>query len=156
MVPASWYLSNRSTLWRLDSTLPPPGDCLKIPSSKPVLSSLIQGMRYLSLLLLGPWIVVLACIYWAAFKRSRVTWLHAAYDMMVVIVALGAAYGLALVAYDEVVIQDAGQLGRESGSIWKQVMPALYGYGAFAAVMVLGMALRFAFWRRKRAGTQAL
>lgn len=108
-------------------------------------------MRYLSLLLLGPWIVVLAWIYWAAFKRSRVTWLHAVYDVMVVIVALGAAYGLALVAYDEVVVQNAGHLGRGSGSIWKQVMPALYGYGAFAAVMVVGIALRFAFWRRKRA-----
>ena len=107
-------------------------------------------MRYLALLLLGPWIILLAWIYWAAFKRSRVTWLYAAYDMTVVIVALGAAYGLALVAYDDVVVQNAGQLGRESGSIWKQVMPALYGYGAFAAVMVVGIALRFAFRARKR------
>ena len=110
-------------------------------------------MRYLSLLLLGPWIIVLAWIYWAAFKRSRVTWLFAVYDMMVVIVALGAAYGLALVAYDEVVIQNAGDLGRESGSIWKQVMPALYGYGAFAVVMVVGIGLRFVFKARKRART---
>jgi uncharacterized membrane protein YjdF len=109
-------------------------------------------MRYLSLLLLGPWIIVLAWIYWAAFKRSRVTWLHRAYDIAVVIVALGAAYGFALVAYDAVAIQSAGDLGRESGSIWKQVMPALYGYGAFAAVMAVGVVLRFVFRRRKRAG----
>lgn len=107
-------------------------------------------MRYLSLLLLGPWLVLLAWIYWAAFKRSRVTWLYAAYDITVVTVALAAAYGLALLAYDDVVIQSTGHVERESGGIWKQVMPALYGYGAFAAAMVVGVVLRFAFRARKR------
>lgn len=107
-------------------------------------------MRYLSLLLLGPWLILLAWIYWAALKRSRTTRLHKVYDMAVVAVALSAAYGFALVAYDDIAIQSVGNLGRESGGIWKQVMPALYGYGAFAAVMVVGMALRFSLRRRKR------
>jgi hypothetical protein len=106
-------------------------------------------MRYLSLLLLGPWLVLLAWAYWAASKRSRTTWRLRAYDLAIVIVALMAAYGCALAAYDDVAIQDVGNFGRESGGIWKQVMPALYGYGAFAAVMLIGMVTRFFFRRRK-------
>jgi hypothetical protein len=55
-----------------------------------------------------------------------------------------------LSAYDDVVIQSVGNFGRESGGIWKQVMPALYGYGAFAAVLAVGVAVRIFFWRHKR------
>lgn len=106
-------------------------------------------MRYLSLLLLGPWLILLAWVYWAALKRSRSHWRHKAYDMVVVIVALIAAYGCALAAYDGVAIQSVGDFGRESGGIWKQVMPALYGYGAFAVVMIIGMLARLLFRRRK-------
>jgi len=40
--------------------------------------------------------------------------------------------------------------GRASGAIWQQVLPALYGYGAFTAVLVLAMLLRHAFWGRRR------
>jgi hypothetical protein len=102
-------------------------------------------MRYLSLLLLGPWLLLLAWIYWAAWKRSRVTWQRRMYDMVVIAVALVAAYGCALAAYDDIVTQTVGNFGPESGSIWKQVMPALYGYGAFAAVMVVGVVVRLFF-----------
>ena len=72
------------------------------------------------------------------------------YDMAVALVALGAAYGFALMAYDDIAIQSAGNLGRASGGIWKQVMPALYGYGAFAAVMVIGIVVRFSMRTSKR------
>jgi hypothetical protein len=70
--------------------------------------------------------------------------------MAVVIVALIAAYVCTLSAYDDVSVQSVGNFGRESGSIWKQVMPALYGYGAFAAVMVVGVTFRLAFRARKK------
>jgi hypothetical protein len=99
-------------------------------------------MRYLSLLLLGPWLIVLAWAYWAVQKRTRITWQQKVYDAAVVVVALGAAYASALVAFDDGVIGHVGSFGRESGGIWKQVMPALYGYGAFAVVMVVGIVAR--------------
>lgn len=105
-------------------------------------------MRYLSLLLLGPWLVVLAWAYWATGKRFRVSWQLKVYDMVVIIIALVVAYGSALVAYDGIPIQNVGNFGRESGGIWKQVMPALYGYGAFAAVMIVGMVARLILRRR--------
>jgi hypothetical protein len=40
-------------------------------------------------------------------------------------------------------------LGRSSGAIWQQVVPALYGYGAFIVVLVLAMLLRYACWGRR-------
>jgi hypothetical protein len=106
-------------------------------------------MRYLSLLLLGPWLIVLAWAYWVASKRSRSHWRHKLYDMVLVVIALAAAYGCALAAYDDVAIQHVGDFGRESGGIWKQVMPALYGYGAFAVVMIAGMVARLLFRKHK-------
>jgi uncharacterized membrane protein len=107
-------------------------------------------MRYLSLVLLGPWLIILAWAYWAASKRFRTTWQHKIYDMLVVVIALVAAYACALAGYDHVAVQNVGSFGRESGSIWKQVMPALYGYGAFAAIMVIGVVGRVFFRKRKR------
>lgn len=106
-------------------------------------------MRYLSLLLLGPWLVVLAWVYWAVLRKSRVSRMHKAYDVTIIVVALAAAYGCALAAYDDIAVQSVGSFGRESGSIWKQVMPALYGYGAFAVIMVVGLAVRW-FFRKRR------
>lgn len=110
-------------------------------------------MRYLSLLLLGPWLVVLAWVYWLALRKSRASWLHKVYDLVTIVVALAAAYACALLAYDDVAVQSVGDFGRESGSIWKQVMPALYGYGAFAVVMVVGMLARWLFGRRRHDAT---
>ena len=104
-------------------------------------------MRYLSLSLLCPWLVILVWAYWAVGKRFRVTWRLKLYDITVALVALGAACGSALVAFDDIAIQNVGSFGRESGGIWKQVMPALYGYGAFAAVMMVGIVVRL-FLRR--------
>jgi hypothetical protein len=107
-------------------------------------------MRYLSLLLLGPWLIVLAWAYWAMGKTFRVSWQRKAYDVVIVVVALVAAYGSALLAYDGITIQSVGSFGRESGGIWKQVMPALYGYGAFAVVMIVGIGARMFLRRRSK------
>jgi hypothetical protein len=106
-------------------------------------------MRYLSLLLLGPWLVILTWAYWIAGKRSRASWWHKVYDIVLLAVALLASCGGAFMAYDDVAVQSVGNFGRESGGIWKQVMPALYGYGAFALVMTVGIVFRLILLRRK-------
>jgi hypothetical protein len=105
-------------------------------------------MRYLSLLLLGPWLLVLAWAFWAWSKSFHVTWARRLYDAGVIALALIAAAGLALNAYDGVAIEQVGNFGRESGGIWKQVMPALYGYGAFAAILLAAVLLRRLLWRK--------
>jgi hypothetical protein len=106
-------------------------------------------MRYLSLLLLGPWLLVLAWAFWAWSRSFHITWPRRLYDMFVIAVALIAAVAFALHAYDDVAIQQMGTFGRESGGIWKQVMPALYGYGAFAAILVVAVVLRRVLWRAR-------
>jgi hypothetical protein len=106
-------------------------------------------MRYLSLLLLGPWLLVLAWAFWAWSTSFHVTWQRRLYDATVIALALLAAALFALDAYDGVAIQQVGHFGRESGGIWKQVMPALYGYGAFAMILVAAVLLRRAWWRSK-------
>ncbi|MBM7124841.1 hypothetical protein ACFFJT_06240 [Dyella flava] len=70
--------------------------------------------------------------------------------MTVIVVALATAYGCALAAYDDIATQNIGNFGRESGSIWKQVMPALYGYGGFAVVMVAGLLVKLLLRKRRR------
>jgi hypothetical protein len=110
---------------------------------------MLNFMRYLSFLLLGPWLIVLAWAYWATGKTFRVNWQRKAYDIAIVVIALVAAFGSALLAYDDITVQSVGSFGRESGGIWKQVMPALYGYGAFAAVMLVGIVTRMLLRRRK-------
>jgi hypothetical protein len=109
-------------------------------------------MRYLSLLLLGPWLVILAWAYWSVGKRFRITRLLNAYDIVVVIVALAAACVAALFAFDDIAIQSVGSFGKESGGIWKQVMPALYGYGAFVIVMIVSVVMRLFLRRRESEG----
>ncbi|GLQ98953.1 hypothetical protein [Dyella mobilis] len=106
-------------------------------------------MRYLSLLLLGPWLIVLAWAYWAWSRHSHPQRSHRVYDVVVVALALAAAAGFALMAYDDVALQSVGDFGRKSGGIWKQVMPALWGYGAFAAVLLLATLARRT-WRRRK------
>ncbi|GGA02302.1 hypothetical protein [Dyella caseinilytica] len=106
-------------------------------------------MRYLSLLLLGPWLLVLAWAFWAWSRSFHVTWQRRLYDAMAITLALIAAAGFALSAYDDVAIQQVGNFGRESGGIWKQVMPALYGYGAFAAILTTAVMVRRMLWRTR-------
>jgi hypothetical protein len=105
-------------------------------------------MRYLSLLLLGPWLIVLTWAYWATGKRFRSSGLRTLCDSAIVVMALIVAFGSALMAYDGAAIHNVGDFGKESGGIWKQVMPALYGYGAFAIVMIAGISMRKIFRNR--------
>jgi hypothetical protein len=106
-------------------------------------------MRYLSLLLLGPWLLVLAWAFWAWSKSFHITGLRRFYDAVAIALALIAAVGFALNAYDGVDIQQVESFGRQSGGIWKQVMPALYGYGAFAAILITALVVRRLLWWKK-------
>lgn len=106
-------------------------------------------MRYLSLMLLAPWLLVLAWAYWAYPKSLPRAPGRRAFDAAALIVAAIASVRSALLAFDSVAIKQVGAFGPESGSIWKQVIPALYGYGLFVAVLVLAMSIRQFCWRQR-------
>jgi hypothetical protein len=105
-------------------------------------------MRYLSLMLLAPWLIVLAWAYWALHKTPARGAARRLFDALAVGAAAVASTWSALCAFNSVVIKTAGALGPESGGIWKQVAPALYGYGTFVAVLVIAMLVRRMIWRR--------
>ena len=107
-------------------------------------------MRYLAILLLAPLLLILCWGYWAYPKSLPRTSGRRLFDVAVLLLALIAAVRCAVLGFDTVELPAVDGFGRASGAIWQQVLPALYGYGAFAAVIVLALLLRHALWGRRR------
>jgi hypothetical protein len=107
-------------------------------------------MRYLAILLLAPWLLILCWAYWAYPKSLPRTSTRRIFDMAALLLALIAAVQCASVGFDMVKLPAPDEFGRASGGIWQQVLPALYGYGAFTAVLVLALLLRYMGWGRRR------
>ncbi|HET7358692.1 MAG TPA: hypothetical protein VFJ04_00955 [Rhodanobacteraceae bacterium] len=108
-------------------------------------------MRFLSLLLLGPWLLVLAWAYWAYPKSLPRTAWRRSFDALALLLAAATTVWLALTAYDGYVAAPADAFGRHSGAIWRHVAPALYAYGGFLAVLAACFAVRAWLWRRRGA-----
>jgi hypothetical protein len=107
-------------------------------------------MRFLSLLLLAPWLIILGWAYFAYPKSLPRTLARRLFDVVALLLTVGAAIAAAVLGFDAVRLPAVGELGRGSGGIWQQVLPALYGYGAFAIVLLLAMLLRHVVWGRRR------
>jgi hypothetical protein len=103
-------------------------------------------MRYLAILLLAPWLLILCWGYWAFPKSLPRTASRRVFDVVAVLVSLIAAAQCAVIGFDRVELPTVDGFGRASGAIWQQVLPALYGYGAFTVVLVLAMLLRYLCW----------
>lgn len=106
-------------------------------------------MRYLAILLLAPWLIVLGWAYWAYPKSLPKNATRRGFDVLALLAATVAAFQAALLAYDGVELPAADQFGPKSGAIWQQVVPALYGYGAFVAVLVLALIIRQMVWKKR-------
>jgi hypothetical protein len=107
-------------------------------------------MRYLAILLLAPLWLILCWGYWAYPKSLPAASGRRIFDFVMLLLALLAAVQGTLLGFDRAMLPVANQFGRVSGAIWQQVQPALYGYGAFTAVLALAMLLRYVIWRRRR------
>ncbi|CAM5632414.1 hypothetical protein [Rhodanobacter lindaniclasticus] len=107
-------------------------------------------MRYLSILLLAPWLLVLCWIYWIWPRSLPRTTGRRLFDVLALVLAGIATTLAALAGFDSAVVPELGEFGPVSGSIWQQVLPALWGYGAFAAVIVPAVLLRQWLWGRRR------
>jgi hypothetical protein len=106
-------------------------------------------MRYLAILLLAPWLLILCWAYWAYPKSMVRSAMRRLFDLSALLLALAAAVTCALRGFDTAPLPAVDQFGRGSGGIWQQVLPALYGYGAFAAVLLIAVILRQLCWRRR-------
>lgn len=106
-------------------------------------------MRYLALLLLAPVMLVLAWLY-GYFPRQPRHAMRRLFDGVVLLLAVLLGVYLALLGFETTPVPAADGFGRPTGAIWKQVLPALYGYGAFSGVLALGLLGRFLLFRRSR------
>lgn len=107
-------------------------------------------MRFLSILLLAPWLLVLCWLYWIWPRSLPRTAGRRSFDLLVLLLAGLATAWAALAGFDSAVLPEPGEFGKVSGSIWQQVLPALWGYGAFTAVIVPAALLRQLFWGSTR------
>jgi hypothetical protein len=107
-------------------------------------------MRYLALMLLAPWLIVLGWAYWAYPKSLPRRVARRAFDALALLAAVVLSIQAALIAYDAVELPAADQFGPKSGAIWQQVVPALYGYGAFVAVLAVALIIRHVIWNSRK------
>lgn len=99
-------------------------------------------MQLLAVLLLGPWLAVLAWLYWLYVRRTYGAHTRARFDALILVLAAVAAIAGADIAY----VMESGV----AGAIWKQVAAVLVSYAAFSTVLLFGL-LRHAWLRRRRA-----
>lgn len=107
-------------------------------------------MRYLAILLLTPWLMILAWAYWSYPKSLPLGTARRLFDVAVVLLALVASVVSVSLGFDRVTLPQPGQFGLPSGSIWQQVLSVLIAYGVFVGVLVLGLWLRQLAWGRRR------
>lgn len=113
-------------------------------------------MRYLAILLLAPWLLVLGWAYFSYPKSLPRTAARRLFDLVALAAAATAAIECAMLGYDSARLPEAGSFGHTSGAIWQQVLPALIGYGACVGALALAMLLRHLIWRDHRLQGNAL
>lgn len=87
--------------------------------------------RFIALLLIGPWLIVLGWLYWLYVRRRAANGVPARFDACVLM-----ASGLATIACTAIGYEAA--LGH-GGAIWKQVAAALGAYAGFNLVILFGL-----------------
>lgn len=106
-------------------------------------------MRYLALLLLAPWLLILGWAYANYPKSLPRTTARRLFDALALLLAFAAAACAGLLGFDAAHLPELDDAGRHAyGAIWQQVLPALCGYGAFTGVLALALWLRHGLWRR--------
>ena len=96
--------------------------------------------RFIALLLIGPWLIVLGWLYWLYVRRRVANGVSARFDVGVLIVSAIATVACTAIGYE-------AALGH-GGAIWKQVAAAWAAYAGFNLVILFGL-LRH--WQARRA-----
>ncbi len=102
-------------------------------------------MGGLAILLLAPWLVILAWAYWRfprSLPRPRG---RRRFDTVIVALAAIVAIVLAHVGYLSTVnLPHQGTIG-----VWQMVAPVLYAYGGYSLVLFAGLVLRHRVWGQR-------
>lgn len=98
--------------------------------------------RFMALLLIGPWLIVLGWLYWLYARRRAANGVPAGFDVGVLIASAVATIACTAIGYE-------AALGH-GGAIWKQVAAALGAYAGFNLVILFG--LMWHGWARRAHG----
>ena len=102
-------------------------------------------MGGLALLLLAPWLVILAWAYWTFPKSLPRTRGRRRFDAAVLSLSWIIAIVLAHLGYTSTVhLKHQGSIG-----VWQMTAPVLYAYGGFSLVMAVGLAMRHRVWGQR-------
>jgi hypothetical protein len=96
--------------------------------------------RFIALLLIGPWLIVLGGLYWLYVRKRAANSVSAQFDAGVLMAAAVATIACTAIGYQ-------AALGH-GGPIWKQVAAALGAYAGFSLVILFGLLWH---WRARRA-----
>jgi hypothetical protein len=103
--------------------------------------------RFIALLLIGPWLIVLGWLYWLYVRKRAANGVAAGFDVGVLIVSAVATVGCTAIGYE-------AALGH-GGPIWKHVAAALGAYAGFNLVILFGLWWHWLARRRWHASHQA-
>lgn len=103
--------------------------------------------RFIALLLIGPWLIVLGWLYWLYARRRTASGIPAGFDVGVLLVSAAATVACTAIGYQ-------AALGH-GGAIWKQVAAALGAYAGFSLVILFGLMRHWRARRRWRASGDA-
>ena len=87
--------------------------------------------RFVALLLIGPWLVVLGWLYWLYARKRAARGVPARFDAGVLLASAVATVACTAIGYE-------AALGH-GGAIWKQVAAALGAYAGFTLVILFGL-----------------
>lgn len=96
--------------------------------------------RFIALLLIGPWLVVLGWLYWLYVRRRAANGIPASFDVGVLVASALATIGGAAIGYQAAI--------GHGGAIWTQVAAALGAYAGFNLVLAFGLLCHA--WQRLR------
>lgn len=98
--------------------------------------------RFIALLLIGPWLIVLGWLYWLYVRKRATDGVSARFDAGVLLASALATVACSAIGYEAV-------LGH-GGAIWKQVAAALAAYAGFNLVILFGLLRHWQAHRHSR------
>lgn len=106
-------------------------------------------VRFVALLLIGPWLIVLGFLYWLYVRRRVANGVSAGFDVAVLVIAALSTVMFSALAFEA---GATAALRAQTDPIWKQIAAAWAAYPAYFCVLFLGLARHWiAGWRERQA-----
>jgi hypothetical protein len=106
--------------------------------------------RFIGLLLIGPWLIVLGFLYWLYARHRVAHGVPAAFDVSVLVLAAASTIIFSTLAFEA---GASAALHAQTDQVWKQIAAAWAAYPAYFLVLFLGLLRHWvAGWLLRRKG----